>query len=58
MRGGNARDLRRYGVGPTQHNTNLEPLVTGPRIALAELHAKQRRDGSIEREGRLRQASG
>lgn len=37
-------------MGPTHHNTNLEPLVTGPRIGLTEQHAKNRRDGYVERE--------
>ncbi len=37
-------------MGPTHHNTNLEPLVTGARIVLAEQHAKGRRDGYVERE--------
>lgn len=42
-------------VGPTHHNTNLEPLVSGPRIVPAEHHAKGHRDGYVERERRRRE---
>jgi len=29
---------------PASHNANLEPLVEGPAISLAGLHAKVRRE--------------
>lgn len=48
--GRSVAELRWNLVGPTHHNTNLESLVTGPRIVLAEQHAKGRRDGYAERE--------